>query len=196
MFRNTLRTIGFMLFAGLIMPAGMLLATESYNTSPLTSSTANWYDVEQASSLFKSMNRLADKVTKEVGILQVEGNQLGWRVHSARLGRAKNAINAMGEDLFELNRMKNSLEPWQQSLINKITPRIHEMVYQTDEALNRVRADENRNALALSQYPQNIDQIYNSATQMSGTINTVMQYARAEEKMEALNNLNRTEPGS
>jgi hypothetical protein len=70
------------------------------------------------------------------------------------------------------------------------------MVYQTDEALNRVRVDENRNALALSQYPQNIDQIYNSATQMSGTINTVMQYARAEEKMEALNNLNRTEPGS
>ena len=196
MFRNTLRTIGFMLFAGLIMPAGMLLANERYNTYPVTSSTANWYDVEQASSLFKSMNRLADKVTKEVGILQVEGSQLGWREHSARLGRAKNAINAIGEDLLELNRMKSRLEPWQQSLINKITPQVHEMVYQTEEALDRVRTDKNRNALALSQYPQNIDQIYNNASQMSGTINTVTQYAHAEQKMEALNNMNRTEPGS
>ncbi|HXH51436.1 MAG TPA: hypothetical protein VNM47_19020 [Terriglobia bacterium] len=196
MFRNALQTIGFMLFAALIMPAGMLLATERYNAYPMTSSTANWYDVEQASSLFKNMNELAVKVRKEIGILQVEGSQLGWRVHSARLGRAKNDINAIGEDLFELNRMKSRLEPWQQTLINKITPHVHEMVYQTDEALNRVRSDENRTVLALSQYPQNIDQVYNSASQMSETISTVTQYAHAEQKMEALNKLDRTEPGS
>jgi hypothetical protein len=196
MFRNALQAIGFMLFAVLIMPAGMLLGTEMNKTYPMTATTANWHDVERASSLFNSMNSLAARVSKEVGILQVEGYQLGWRVHSARLGRAKNAINAMGEDLFELNRMKNRLEPWQRTLINKITPQIHEMVYQTDEALHRVRTDENRADLALSQYPQNIDQIYNSATQMSGTINTVTQYAHAEQKMVALNKVNRTEPGS
>ena len=183
---NFFKTTGLLLLAGLLMPAGMLLATENHQPPAVTSSTANWYDVEQASNLFDRMNTLALKVRKEVARLQVQGNDLSWREHSARLARAKNDINTIGNDLEQLNEMKGRLEPWQQSLIDKITPDVHTMVHQTDEALRTLDARESRTYLALSQYPQNINLIYKNANEMAGTIGTVTQYAHAEEKMAEL----------
>ncbi len=193
---NFFKTTGLLLLAGLLMPAGMLLANDTYIAPAVTSSTANWYNVEQASNLFNQMNTLALKVRKEVARLQVQGYQLGWRDQSARLARAKSDINTIGNDLLQLNEMKNALEPWQQSLLNKITPNLHEMVYQTDQALNRLSRHENRIDLTMTQYPQNINQIYKNANQMSDTIGTVTQYAHAEQKMAALNTMGRAKASS
>ena len=193
---NFVRTTGLILLAGVLMPAGMLLATETPEPPAVTSSTANWYSVEQASNLFDHMNTLALKVRKEVARLQVQGYELNWREHSARLARARNDINTIGENLVQLDEMASRLEPWQQSLIKKIAPDIHAMVYQTDAALNTLSNHEDRIALSVTQYPQNIDHIYRNANQMSDTISTVTQYAHAEQKMEALNRMNGTEDGS
>ena len=183
---NTVRTIETMMLALLIMPAGMLLATETYRPPAVTSSTANWYDTEEASNLLNQMQPLALKVRREVARLQVQEIELGWQAQSQRLALAKSDINTMGDDLVRLDQMKKGLEPWQKSLVNKVTPEIHEMVYQTDAALTTLSDHENRDELALSQYPQNINMIYKSANQMAGTIGTVTQYAHAEEQMAAL----------
>jgi hypothetical protein len=193
---NFYKTTGSLILAGLLMPAGILLAKEGSQPPAVTSSTANWYDVERASNLFNQMNTLALKVRREVGRLQAQGIQLGWSEHAAGLARAKANINTIGDDLMQLSGMKSRLEPWQQSLLNKVTPDVHEMVYQTDEALNTLETHKDRTVLALTQYPQNIDQIYDSANQMTGIIRTTTQYAHAEEKMVALNKLNGTESGS
>jgi hypothetical protein len=178
------------------MPNGMLLAKGIYRPPAVTSSAGNWYDVEQASNLFDQMSTLALKVRREVARLQAQGIELNWREHSARLTRAKNDINTIGDNLLRLNEMKSKLEPWQQSLIGKITPEIHEMVYQTDAALDTLATHEDRLTLAMTQYPQNINAIYNNANQMADTIGTVTQYAHAEEKMAALNKMGGTESGS
>lgn len=193
---NFFKTTEILLLVGLLMPAGMLLASETHEAPAVTSSTANWYHARQASSLFNQMNTLALKVRREVGRLQVQGYQLGWRAQSARLEGAKSDINAIANDLEQLNEMKTKLEPWQRNLLDKVTPNLHEMVYQADAAINRLSAHENRTYLALTQYPQNIDQIYKSANKMANTIGTVTQYARAEQKMAALNKLNDTKAGS
>ncbi len=187
---NFFKTTGLLLLACLLMPVGMLLASDTYETPAVASSTANWYNVEQASDLFNQMNTLALQVRKEVGRLQAQGYELNWREHSARLARAKNHINAIGDDLAQLKGMKSRLEPWQQSLIERITPDVHAMVYQTDAALRTLKAHENRHYLALSQYPNNIDKIYRNSNQMANTIDTVTQYAHAEEKMAELNKMN------
>lgn len=193
---NMIKTTGLLVLAGLLMPAGMLLGAETHQPAAVTSSSANWYDVEQASNKFNRINTLALKVRKDVGILQVEGNELNWQDQAARLARAKNQINTIGDNLEQLNQMKNKLLPWQQSLLNKITPSIHEMVYQTDAALNKLSAHENHTYLSLSQYPQNINQIYDHSNQVAQTINTVTQYARSEQKMAALKTLNSNKAGS
>jgi len=183
---NLRRTIESLLLAALLMPAGMLLATETYRPPTVTSSTANWYDTEQATNLFNQVQALALKTRKEVARLQVQEEELAWQVQSQRLMRAKNDINTMADDLARLNRMKDGLEPWQKSLVNKITPEVHEMVYQMDAAVAKLNNHKNRLYLALTEYPQNINMIYKSANQMAGTIDTVTQYAHAEEDMAAL----------
>jgi hypothetical protein len=193
---NFFKTTGLFLLAGLLMPVGMLLANEPYEAPAVTSSTANWYNVEQASNLFDQMNTLALKARKEVARLQVQGFQMDWRDQSARLAGAKTAINTIGEDMLQLSEMRNKIEPWQQSLLSKITPNLHEMVYQTDAAINRLGTHENRTFLAMTQYPKNINQIYKNANQMSDTIGTVTQYAHAEQKMAALNKLDGMKAGS
>ena len=194
--RNFFKTTGLLLLAGLIMPVGMLLASDTYGAPAATSSTANWYNVEQASNLFNQMNTQALKARKEVARLQAQGDELSWREHSTRLARAKNDINTIGDDLQQLNEMKTKLEPWQQSLLKKITPNLHEMVYQTDQALNTLSNHEDRIALIMTHFPRNIDLIYKNANQMSDTIDTVTQYAHAEEKMAALNRMNGKKAGS
>ena len=196
MHRDFFKTTGLLVLAGLLMPSGMLLARETTPAPAAISSTANWYNVEEASNLFNKMNNLALKVRREVARLQVQGYELGWRAHSARLAQAKSDINALGDDLQQLNAMKARLEPWQQSLINKVTPNVHEMVYQTDAALNTLARHENRVALVLTNYPGYINQIYTNANQMADTIGTVTQYAHAEEKMAALNEMESANAGS
>lgn len=193
---NIVKTTGILLLSVLVMPAGMLLANNTYEAPAVTSSAANWHNVEQGSDLFNQMNNLSLKVRKEVARLQVQGYQLSWRDQAARFAVARNDINTMGKDLEQLNGMKTRLEPWQRSLLHKITPNIHEMVYQTEAAIKRLDAHENRTYLAMTQYPQNIDQIYRNANQMTNTIGTVTQYANAEQKMAELNKMDNTNTGS
>lgn len=193
---NVFKTTGLILLVGVLMPVGMLMGSESHELPAVTSSTANWYNVEQASNLFNHMNTLALKVRKEVARLQVQGDQISWKAQSARLARARNDINTMGDDLEQLHQMNTRLEPWQQSLIQKITPRAYEMADQLDAAINTMNQYQSKDHLALTEYPQNINQIYRNANQISDTIGTVTQYAHAEQKMEALNKMNGTKAGS
>lgn len=190
------KTTGSLLLAGLIMPAGTLLAQDRYQPPAVTSSTANWYDVEQASDLVNQIQNLALKVRREVARLQVQGDELAWQIHSSRLATAKRDINTIGEKLVQLDQMKSRIEPWQQNLVSKITPRIHALVYQMGAALNTLNTHQDRTVLSLTQYPQNIDVLYKSANRLASTIGTVTQYAHAEEEMGELNMTNGPEAGS
>lgn len=193
---NLLKTTGLLLLSGLLMPAEVLLARNTSQAPAVTASTANWYDVEQASNLFNHMNTLAQNVRRQVAPLQVQGYQLDWTAQAARLTLARNDINNMGRDLMRLNGMKTRLEPWQQSLVHKIAPDQHEMVYQANAAIQNLNNHEDRTYLAMTQYPQNINQIYKNAVQMANTIETVIHSAQAEHKMAALNRMTRTNAGS
>lgn len=169
------------------MPAGMLFAvTTNSQQFGIKSPTANWYDTEEAATLLNQMHNLAYKVTKAIGPIQVQENELAWQDQSSMLSSAKADINKMGNDLVRLDEMKNKLEPWQQSLIGKVTPRVHELVYQADAAIEQVNKYHSKTHLALLQYPNNINMIYKNANEMAGTIGTVTQYAHAEQRVAAL----------
>ena len=184
--RNLAITIGTFLLVGLIMPAGMLFGTETFRPSAVTSNSANWYYTEQASNLLNEMQTLAFKVRKEVARLQVQGDELGWQMQSDRLAEARSDVNVIGDDLVRLDHTKNMIEPWQKNLVHKVTPEIHEIVYQMDAAIYTLNAHESRTDLALTEYPQNINIIYKNANRMAGTIGTVTQYAQAEERLAEL----------
>ena len=184
--RNFLTTMGLALLVSVLMPAEMLIASQVNPMPAVTSSHANWYDVEKASNLLNLMQNRAFRVKRQTARLEVQEIELPWQAQAAKLARTKRDVDVIGRDLVRLDRVNGKLEPWQQSLLHKITPELHEMVYQTDAALNTIDAHRNRDYLALTQYPMNIKVIYNNANQMANTIGTVTQYPHAEEKMAEL----------
>ncbi len=193
---NFMKTIGLTLFITFLMPAGILLANESAPDYRMTSNTANWKNVEDASNLFRRMQTLAINARNAVGPIQVAETDLGWQIQAVKLIRARNNVNKMGEDLQQLNEVSSKVLPWQQRLIHKASPQVHEMAYQLEAAINTLNQYQSKDHLALTEYPQNINQIYRSANQISDTIGTVTQYAHAEEKMAELNKMNGTKAGS
>ncbi len=183
---NVVRTIEALLLAGLIMPAGMLFAVTTNRQFGIKSNTANWQDTEEATNLLNQMQTLARNARRQVGRLQVQEIELNWEDQSQRLDTAKYDVNKMGADLFQLDQMEKRLEPWQQSLVHKVTPEVHEMAYQMDAAIAKLNKYENKDSLALTEYPQNINMIYKSANRMAGAIGTVSRYVQAEQRMAAL----------
>lgn len=193
---NLIKTMGLALFIGLLMPAGTLLAKASSTTPGLTSNSSNRYDVKEASDLLNSMQDLAINARNSLGPIQVNETDLTWQDQSIRLNRARSNVNKMGDDLLQLDEMSSKLEPWQQRLIRKITPRVQEMAFQMDAAIHKLRQYHSKDHLALTQYPQNINQIYTNADQLADSVRTVTQYVHAEEKMAALNKMNRAKARS
>ncbi len=186
MHARILRTAGFVMFISLIMPAGRLFAIKIGRTFGISSKAANWADTEKAAHLLNQMQTLALKASKQVGPLRVQEVQLNWQEQASRLGNAKWDINRIGADLLRLGRMKKELEPWQQSLAAKVTPDVHEMVYQMDQAIRDVKTDQSSVVLAMGEYPQTINMIHQQADRMAGTIGTVTRYASAAQRLAVL----------
>lgn len=132
------------------------------------------------------MQNRAFRVRKDVARLQVQEIQLVWQAQAAKLARTKRDIDVIGRDLVRLDKIKGKLDPWQKNLVHVITPELHEMVYQADEAIKTGDAQEDRYTLAASQYPQNIGMIYKNANKMVNDIGTFTQYAAAGERMAEL----------
>ncbi len=183
---NVARTIETLVVIGLLMPVGMLFGVSTSTLPAVNSSSANWKYSEQATTLLNQMQGLAQKVTKELGPIQVQEYQLDWQEQGSRLSASKADINKMSNDLARLDTMKKGLEPWQKTLVNRVTPHVHELIYQANTAIKQLAKYENKTRLALAEYPENINIMYNNANQMAGDIGTVTQYAHAEQQMAAL----------
>jgi hypothetical protein len=180
------RIVGFAVFITIIMPSGMLFGVELGRASDLGSRAANPVETGDAGRLLNRMRSLALRARRQVGPLQVQELELGWQDQAFNLGSAKWDINKIGADLARLEQMKKGLEPWQQRLVAEVTPAAHEMVYQMDEALAEIKADQSRTVLAMTPYPQNINMIHQQASQMAHTIRTFTQYAHAKQRLAAL----------
>lgn len=193
---NIMKTVGFALFIGLLMPVGMLFSKESAPATGLTSDTARWYDVDEASNLLNSMQDLAVKARMAAAPIRTDEIDLAWQGQASMLNRARSNVNRMGDDLLRLDEISSRLEPWQQSLVHKITPHVHEMVYQLDAAIHTLNKYHMADRLALTQYPRNIAAFCKNSGRLVDTVGTVTQYVHAEKKMAELNKTSSPEAGS
>ncbi len=188
---NIFRIMGTLLVAGLVSPAALLFSVNSQQQLPtLTSNSANWAATEEATSSFNQIQDLAQKVRKQVGPLETNGVNLTWQVHADRLARIKAEVNEMGSDLLALTHMRNKLDPWQQQLLDRMTPRIHELVYQTRAALKKLNAQHDTQALAAVRYPQNLRIISHNAARLADTVGTYSQYVQAAQSVAMLRQQN------
>jgi hypothetical protein len=177
---RTLRTIGNILLAGSIVPAGVAFAQVSQK-APTNGAVVSQNDpaptTANAQKTFSKIQDLAQNVRQDVGPLKFKtnGTNLTWKLHSIRLMRTKKAVNQMEMDVNQLESRKANLPPWQQELLGNVKEDTHEMVFQTSAAIKTLNQHHNKMALVTTNYPQNIDMISQRANDAASSIGTVFQ---------------------
>ncbi|MCL5005296.1 MAG: hypothetical protein M1404_02080 [Acidobacteria bacterium] len=183
-----LKVLGSLLAVALISPVGLLFGIEARPTMPIitNSPTANWADTEGASSVFNNVRYLALKVRREIAPLEFQGRQLSWWAHSSALNRVRDRVNEMSLDLWKLAQMKKKLEPWQQQLLRRMTPEVHEMVYQTAAAIKALNHQKYQRITLAQISFGNYKAIYQNASRLFGSVGTFTHYVHAAQQMAAL----------
>ena len=195
MHKQIVRLFGMLLAVALFSPVGFLFSVGTQQELELTSKTANWANVEYASHLFNQIQDLSRKVEREVGPIQVQEVQLFWQGQSVKMDQVRDQVNKMSQDLWQLSQMRNNLEPWQQKLLDRMTPDVHELVYQTRAAIRVLNNQHSKLALFGTSYPQYITVISNKASQLSSSIGTFTEDAQSAQRLASLEQQTGTKAG-
>lgn len=180
------RFLEMLLIVLLVLPATALSAVQELPLSLPNMIITNHADAQRASALFNNLQQTAQRVKREIGPIQVNEVQLGWESQGWALNRVRSDVNTMANDLMQLDAMKNKLEPWQERLLHRVTPCVHELVYQTDAAIKHLGSKQNAMALALTQYPENINIIASQTGRIIRSVHTFTQYQVEKSKLAGL----------
>lgn len=171
------RTLGTLIAAGLIVPAGVLCAQTAPAQTSTMADSASSADTATTSArnTFSRIQDLAQSVRKEVGPLKFDtnGTSVTWKLHSTKLTRVRSQVNQIEQNVRKLSARKESLPAWQQQLLSNIKEDSHELVYQTSAAIKTLNAHHDTTVLATTRYPQYIDMISQKANDAAHSIGTV-----------------------
>lgn len=172
---NIFKKLGTLAVAFLIVPAGLALARTAPDAASTRADTMS--TTTNVQRTFSKIQDLAQNIREEIGPLKFDtnGTQVTWKVHSTRLMKVKKQVNQMENEVNRIATRKASLPDWQQQLLGNVKRDTHELVYQTQAAVKQLNKLRNTNALALTRYPQYIDQISQKANDAASSIGTVFQ---------------------
>lgn len=163
----------------MLAPAGTLFAAAPSPVAQSESRSANWESRQQPTRLFRNIQDLAYRVAKDVGPLRVNQLDTPWMAQATTLIELKHHVNKMSEDLFHLTAMRKELAPPQQKLLSLMTPRVHELIYQTRAAIKEMNAKQSDMALAMTPYQQNIDIIGRQSDKIQNSIAAISHFQQA-----------------
>lgn len=180
---NLARTI-LALVGGAILATGAASATA--RTLPAAASPAatqhSAYLSERASTLLAEIQREAAELRRNAETLGTfaRSTRFSWESHADCLDRVKTHINAVGKQIAELQRIQNSVLPWQQQAITQVTNHAAQVATSTQAAL--VYLNENRNSVLLSEYREHLKTIDDRSADMKERVDKFLAYEKAEQK--------------
>lgn len=174
----------------LALVAGAILATGAASATPRTLPAAasppatqhSPYLSERASTLLAEIQREAAELRRNAETLGTfaRSTQFSWKSHADYLDRVKTHINAVGKYIAELQRIQNSVLPWQQQAITQVTNHAAQVAASTQAAL--VHLNENRNSVLLSEYREHLKTIDDRSADMKERVDKFLAYEKAEQK--------------
>jgi hypothetical protein len=173
----------------LTLVGGALLTTGAASASPQGTAAVtppatqpSAYLADRASTLLAEIQKEAAGLRRNAATLGTfaRNTQLSWRSHAYYLERAKGHINEVGERIAELQRMRNSVLPWQQQAITELTTHAVQVAASTQAAI--VQLNENRNSLLTSEYQAHLMTIDDSSADMEEWVNKFLDYENAQQK--------------
>jgi hypothetical protein len=149
-------------------------------TPPATQPSA--YLADRASTLLAEIQEEAVGLRRNAATLRTfaHSTQHSWQTHARYLDRVKVHINEVGERIAELQRIRNSVLPWQQQAITELTTHAVQVAASTQAAI--VQLNENRNSLLTSEYQAHLMTIDDSSADMEEWVNKFLDYENAQQK--------------
>ena len=173
----------------LTLVGGALLTTGAASASPQGTAAVtppatqpSAYLADRASTLLAEIQKEAVGLRRNAATLGTfaRGTQHSWQSHARYLDRVKVHINEVGERIAELQRMRNSVLPWQQQAITELTTHAVQVAASTQAAI--VQLNENRNSLLTSEYQAHLMTIDDSSADMEEWVNKFLDYENAHQK--------------
>ena len=173
----------------LTLVGGALLTTGAASASPQGTAAVtppatqpSAYLADRASTLLAEIQKEAAGLRRNAATLGTfaRNTQLSWRSHAYYLERAKGHINEVGERIAGLQRIRNSVLPWQQQAITELTTHAVQVAASTQAAI--VQLNENRNSLITSEYQAHLMTIDDSSADMQEWVNKFLDYENAQQK--------------
>jgi hypothetical protein len=112
--------------------------------------------------------------------------QTHWPTHAFYLEAVKTHINTVGQKLAELQRIRGSVQPWQQQAITQVTSHAAQVATSTQAAL--VYINQNQSRLFASEYRDHVQTIADRSGDLHDTVSKYLDYERAQQKVNQLQN--------
>jgi hypothetical protein len=170
-----------------VIAGGAMLATGAASAPPRDMAAAapaatqnSAYLSEQAATLLREIQREAVGLRNTAETLGTfaRSTQFSWKSHAVYLDRVKGHVNAVGKRIAELQRIRNSVLPWQQEAITQVTDHAAQVAASTQAAI--VHLNNNRNSVLLSEYREHLKTIDESSADMKERVDKFLNYQKAE----------------
>ncbi|MGA8598840.1 MAG: hypothetical protein WB676_29325 [Bryobacteraceae bacterium] len=155
-------------------PVTIILVTSEYSSAQL-----------EVTDLLKQVRASAAELSKDgdqlTGLMRSNVSRASY---AASLDRIKSHINKTGDQLAQLEELKNEAAPWQQDAIDRITPLAREIATNTELAINHI--NEVPNNFYAQSYKDTLQAIADDAKQMKQNVSDFLDMAAAQQKADEL----------
>ena len=168
------------------LAAVVLLAGGSALASPAPSSDPSAYWSGRASTLLTEIQKETAQLRPHADTLGnfARNPQYSWQSHANYLDRVKGHINAIGERIAELQRIRSAVLPWQQQAITQVTSHAAQVAASTQAAIVHLR--ESRNYLFAPEYTDHLTTIADRSEDMKQTLDKFLDYRKTQQKLQQL----------
>jgi len=140
----------------------------------------------RASTLLAEIQGEAAELTPHAETLQTYSRAPGhsWQSHAVDLQGVKDHINAIGERIAELQRIRDYASPWQQQAITEVTSHAAKVAVSTQAAIVHLR--ENQDRLFIQEYRNHLKTIGDRSRDMKQTVDKFLDYEETQLKLQRL----------
>jgi hypothetical protein len=144
--RNSKHMTGFLGIALMLAP---LVGAATTSALPFQSSSSSFEQATPTTPAQKEIESLLKRISSNVTVVSKHdrlgsftrpGAPMQYESHAAELMAARDAINAMGADLRQVQELRASALPWQQLLIDQMQPMLVEIAGHTTHAIEQLNA--------------------------------------------------------
>jgi hypothetical protein len=137
---------------------------------------------DDVSSLFQDAKATADQLKRDV--IEMESyarSTLSWSTHAQQVTKIKNHINKASQIAAQLEKSRNSAQPWHETAIARITPLIRELASNTSAMIERINQQKNMTDPGYNAFLKSNEDL---ATELSNLISDTVEYDRTKTAMQ------------